>query len=58
MTALKVFFADRQARTDYNMLDKLEHVFNELGLKEEIKAGEKVMIKTHFGLYGNTNHIR
>ena len=32
MTELKVFFADRQTRTDYNMLDKLEHVFNELGL--------------------------
>jgi len=58
MTKLKVFFADRQTRPDYNMLDKLEHVFNELGLKDSIKQGEKIMIKTHFGLYGNTNHIR
>lgn len=40
------------------MLDKLEHVFRELDLKKAIKAGDKVMIKTHFGLYGNTNHIR
>ncbi|TFG98956.1 DUF362 domain-containing protein [Candidatus Thorarchaeota archaeon] len=58
MTALKVFFTDRQARSDYNMLDKLEHVFRELELMKEIKTGDKVMIKTHFGLYGNTNHIR
>ena len=58
MTKTKVFFADRQTRPDYNMLDKLEHVFDELGLGETIKAGDKVMIKTHFGLYGNTNHIR
>ncbi|MFW9925910.1 MAG: DUF362 domain-containing protein [Candidatus Thorarchaeota archaeon] len=58
MTKPYVFFADRQTRPDYNMLDKLEHVFDELGLHESIKDGEKVMIKTHFGLYGNTNHIR
>ena len=58
MTKLKVFFADRQTRPDYNMLDKLEHIFDELGLNESIKEGEKVMIKTHFGLYGNTNYIR
>jgi uncharacterized Fe-S center protein len=58
MTALKVFFADRLTRSDYNMLDKLEHVFRELGLMDSIKPGDKVMIKTHFGLYGNTNHIR
>jgi len=58
MTKLNVFFADRQTRADYNMLDKLEHVFDELGLRDSINEGEKVMIKTHFGLYGNTNHIR
>jgi len=58
MTALKVFFADRLTRSDYNMLDKLEHVFRELDLMKVIKTGDKVMIKTHFGLYGNTNHIR
>ncbi|MFX1485125.1 MAG: DUF362 domain-containing protein, partial [Promethearchaeota archaeon] len=58
MTRPNVFFADRQTRPDYNMLDKLEHIFDELGLREFIKDGDRVMIKTHFGLYGNTNHIR
>ncbi|MFW9966508.1 MAG: DUF362 domain-containing protein [Candidatus Thorarchaeota archaeon] len=58
MSKPKVFFTDRQARHDYNMLDKLEHVFNEMGLHVIIQSDEKVMIKTHFGLYGNTNHIR
>jgi len=54
----KVYFTDRQTRTDYNMLDKLEHIFKELGLDKEIKPGEKVMVKTHFGQWGNTNYLR
>ncbi len=56
--ASKVYFSDRRARTDYNMLDKLEHIFNELGLDKDIKPGEKVMVKTHFGQWGNTNYLR
>jgi uncharacterized Fe-S center protein len=58
MTNPIVFFADRKTRSDYNMLDKLEHIFTELSLFETIESNDKVMIKTHFGLYGNTNHIR
>ncbi len=58
MTKSKVFFADRDAQVWYNMLDKLEHVFMELGLTEAIKPGYKVMIKTHFGQFGNTNYLR
>jgi uncharacterized Fe-S center protein len=54
----KVYFTDRQARPDYNMLDKLEHIFRELGLDKEIKLGEKIMVKTHFGQWGNTNYLR
>jgi uncharacterized Fe-S center protein len=54
----KVYFTDRQARTDFNMLDKLELIFSKLGLKKAIKKGSKVMIKTHFGAWGNTNYIR
>ncbi len=53
-----VYFTDRQTRTDYNMLDKLEHIFNELGLHKAIKPGEKIMVKTHFGQWGNTNYLR
>ncbi|NHI88271.1 MAG: DUF362 domain-containing protein [Candidatus Thorarchaeota archaeon] len=54
----KVYFTDRQTRTDYNMIDKLEHVFNELGLNKAIKQGDKIMVKTHFGQWGNTNYLR
>ncbi len=54
----EVYFADRQARSDYNMLDKIEHIFKKLGLKKAIKKGSKVMIKTHFGNWGNTNYLR
>jgi uncharacterized Fe-S center protein len=58
MAKSKVYFSDRDAQTYYNMLDKLEDVFNSLGLDKEIKLGEKIMIKTHYGQYGNTNYLR
>jgi hypothetical protein len=58
MTRSKVFFTDRRAEPYYNMLDKLEHLFNELGLPQGIQKGGKVMIKTHFGQWGNTNYVR
>jgi uncharacterized Fe-S center protein len=54
----KVYFTDRQARVDFNMLDKIEYMFNKMGPKKAIKKGSKVMIKTHFGTWGNTNYIR
>jgi uncharacterized Fe-S center protein len=54
----KVFYSDRNTTTQYNMLDKVEHVLTKMGLSKEIKKNEKVMIKTHMGLWGNTNHIR
>ncbi len=53
-----VYFSDRKSQTYYNMIDKLEHVFQKLGLNEVIKPGFKVMIKTHFGTWGNTNYLR
>lgn len=54
----KVYFTDRQTRTDFNMLDKIEFIFAKMGLKKAIKKGYKVMIKTHFGSWGNTNYLR
>ncbi|MGY5876475.1 MAG: DUF362 domain-containing protein [Candidatus Thorarchaeota archaeon] len=53
-----VFFSDRNTSAHYNMLDKLEEIFIKLGLPESINSGDRVMIKTHLGLWGNTNHIR
>ena len=58
MTKSRVFFTDRKAEPYYNMLDKLEHVLKELELPQTIEKGDKVMIKTHFGQWGNTNYIR
>jgi uncharacterized Fe-S center protein len=58
MSKSVVYFSDRNSQPYYNMLDKLEHVFQELGLNDAIKPGYKVMIKTHFGAWGNTNYIR
>ncbi len=58
VTMTKVYFSDRNTSSSYNMLDKLEHIFKKLKLHSSIKEGERVMIKTHLGLYGNTNYIR
>lgn len=58
MSKSRVLFTDRKAEPYYNMLDKLEHVLKELGLPQTIEKGDKVMIKTHFGQWGNTNYIR
>lgn len=53
-----VYFTDRNADSQYNMLDKIEQVFEKLGLKKAIKKGHRVQVKTHFGNWGNTNYIR
>ena len=58
MIKSRVFFTDRKAEPYYNMLDKLEHVLKELSIPATIERGDKVMIKTHFGQWGNTNYIR
>ncbi|MFW9909351.1 MAG: DUF362 domain-containing protein [Candidatus Thorarchaeota archaeon] len=58
MRTSKVYFSDRNTSAYYNMLDKVEHVFEKLGLNSDIRESEKVIIKTHMGLWGNTNHIR
>ena len=58
MPKSRVLFTDRKAEPYYNMLDKLEHVLKELGLPQTIEKGDKVMIKAHFGQWGNTNYIR
>ncbi|MGY5854264.1 MAG: DUF362 domain-containing protein [Candidatus Thorarchaeota archaeon] len=58
MTKPTVYFSDRNTSGQYNMLDKLEEIFIKLGLPELINPGDRVMIKTHLGLWGNTNHIR
>ncbi len=53
-----VYFADREADSEYNMLDKIEHVFKRLGLEKAIKKDYRVQVKTHFGNWGNTNYLR
>ncbi len=54
----KVYFADRNAKAKYSMLDKLERLWKKLELDKVIKPGMRVLIKTHFGASGNTNYIR
>ncbi|UCE09250.1 MAG: DUF362 domain-containing protein [Candidatus Thorarchaeota archaeon] len=58
MTKPTVYFSDRNTESTNNMLDKLERICGELGLPDAIGEGDRVMIKTHYGLVGNTNHVR
>ncbi len=54
----KVYFADRNAKAKYSMLDKIDRLWKKLGLDKAIKPEMRVLIKTHFGASGNTNYIR
>ena len=58
MATTKVSFSDSRTNANFNMLDKIESIFKNLGLVEAIADNDKVMIKTHFGQWGNTNHVR
>jgi hypothetical protein len=58
MTNTSVFFADSNATPMNNMLDRLEKVIRKTGLLDAISPDDVVMVKTHFGVWGNTRHIR
>jgi uncharacterized protein len=58
MTTIPVFFADSNATPMNNMLDRLEKVIRKIGLLDAISQDDVVMVKTHFGVWGNTRHIR
>jgi uncharacterized Fe-S center protein len=58
MAKSKVFFTDRKAEPYYNMLDKLGHVLKELSFSWGIEKEDRVIIKTRFGQWRNTNNTR
>jgi uncharacterized Fe-S center protein len=58
MAKSKAFFTDRKSEPYYNMFDKLEHALKELSFSQGIEKEDKVMIKTHFGQWRNTNYTR
>lgn len=58
MTKSKVWFVDRKVRPRYSMLDKLELLWRKSGLENTIKKNDRVIIKTHFGAYGNLMYLR
>lgn len=53
-----VWFVDRAVRPHYSMLDKLELLWKKTGLEQAISNGSRVIIKTHFGAYGNLMYLR
>jgi uncharacterized Fe-S center protein len=53
-----VWFVDRTVRPRYSMLDKLEVLWKNIGLEQAIQKDSRVIIKTHFGAYGNLMHLR
>jgi len=58
MTKTEVLFVDRSVEPRYSMLDKLEVLWEKIGLKDAIKEDDRVVIKTHFGAYGNLMYMR
>jgi uncharacterized Fe-S center protein len=58
MTKADVLYVDRTVGPRYSMLDKLEVLWEKIGLKEVIKEDDRVIIKTHFGAYGNLMYLR
>lgn len=56
--AAEVFFTDLRARSGDNILDKIDHLFNQAGLASLIEPRDLVAVKIHFGEKGNTAHLR
>ncbi|MHA2295622.1 MAG: DUF362 domain-containing protein [Candidatus Hodarchaeales archaeon] len=61
MSENKVFHVNtEQMGSRDSLIDRLERLWNheDVGLKEWIKTGEKVILKTHFGSTNQTRHLR
>jgi uncharacterized Fe-S center protein len=53
-----VWFVDRKVWFGYSMLDKLEVLWKKSGLNKAVKKNHRVIIKTHFGAFGNLMYLR
>jgi uncharacterized Fe-S center protein len=58
MAKSKVMYVDRKVWPRYSMLDKLELLWKKSGLKKAVQKDHRVIIKTHFGNYGNLMALR
>ncbi|MFX1475232.1 MAG: DUF362 domain-containing protein [Promethearchaeota archaeon] len=58
MAKSKVMYVDRKVWPRYSMLDKLELLWKKSGLSKAVQKNHRVIIKTHFGNYGNLMHLR
>lgn len=59
MNEVEVLFASMdEVDAKNNFLVRLEDIFKKAGFYEEIKEGDRVLIKTHFGQVGNLRHLR
>lgn len=53
-----VFFTDLRTKSGYNLLDKIDYLFDQAGLPLLIKPRDLVAMKMHFGEKGNLAFIR
>ncbi|MFX1564138.1 MAG: DUF362 domain-containing protein [Promethearchaeota archaeon] len=58
MTKSPVWYVDRSVWPRYSMLDKLEVLWKKSGLQKAVQKDHRVIIKTHFGNFGNLMHLR
>ena len=54
----KVFFTNLRAAEGGNLLQKLERMLTQAGMKDMDLSGKFVALKVHFGEYGNLAYIR
>ncbi|MBI5902652.1 MAG: DUF362 domain-containing protein [Deltaproteobacteria bacterium] len=53
-----VYFADLRADSKRNLLDKIDGLIENVGIKGRFKKGHLAAIKLHFGEKGNTSYIQ
>ncbi|MFX1564305.1 MAG: DUF362 domain-containing protein [Promethearchaeota archaeon] len=58
MKKAPVWFVNRTVWPQYSMLDKLELLWKRSGLQKAVKKNHRVIIKTHFGAFGNLMYLR
>lgn len=56
--AAKVYYTNMRAPGNISLLDKMQKLLNQVGLKEIIAPGDLVAVKLHFGEPGNLAYIR
>lgn len=53
-----VYFSDLRSKNKLNLLQKIEHLLNKVGVGERVGKNDLTAVKIHFGERGNTAYVR